>query len=390
MERQPNLLDEDLGHLGHLIKERERPLDAALVFGACGSCHAPTSFYGDGKPNLLEPKGLTAEGTGCSFCHTLRQIQRDTSPIPLERDEHGAFRNVDIFTAMSRAPLFVSAPETVRRYLGQGSRSPLLRRISNWLIRWRPEVHARDYHSPVLDDSRACLPCHSLGLDRPDVPHMTYFAWEKSPFYTGDPKTTVECQDCHMTRHMTGAPVNEEAQEVPWGPPRQHARSHLFLGGNVVASRTFGDPELAREQHDFNKGAVSVAVSRASRTKDAVDVTVTVSSERVGHHFPAIETKLRYAWVELEALDAAGHVVGHTARPKDSDDFGCSSPLIMASNDDIKPDTQRVVPARTSRDFGTRIPVPAGVEVDSIHAELRVSVDDQPLATANRSLREAM
>ncbi len=219
---------------------------------------------------------------------------------------------------------------------------------------------------------------------------MTYFAWEKSPFYTGDAKTTVECQDCHMVQHMTGEPLNEWARAVPWGPPRPHARSHLFLGGNVLAARALGDAPLAREQHEFNTGVVSVAIARAARDADAVRVTVSVRSDKVGHHFPAMETKLRYGWVELRALDAAGNVVGRTLPPKDSDDYGSSSPLIMSSNDDIKPDTQRLLPARSSRDFDARVPVPAGVEVDRIVADLHEFVDPQPIATATRSLREML
>ncbi len=414
MERARDLLGEDLHHIGQILTERDsdRPVSAALIFGACGSCHAPVSFYGNGKPSLPRPKGVTSEGTGCSFCHTLREVRvSNTGPSFLEaprgarpalpadpsdptspaampagpRPTPGELSREDIFGVMSRAPLFVSAPETVRRYLGQGSKNRFAHAISNWLIRWRPQVHARDYHSPVLDDSRGCLPCHSLGMDSPDVPHMTYYGWEHSSYKTNDPKTTVECQDCHMVRRMTGEPVNEWASMVPWGPPRPHARSHLFLGGNVRMAETLGDPKLAVEEHELNAQAAKVAVSRVAREGDVVNVTVSVQTELIGHYFPALETKLRYGWVELQALDAAGKVLGHTPAPRDSDDFGCASPLIMASVVDPKPDNERLVAPRSAREFKGHIKVPAGAEIDRIVADLHVFVDPQPIATATWS-----
>jgi hypothetical protein len=385
MGRSPDLLEENLAHVGKLISDRERPISSALVFGACGSCHAPTSFYGGGKPSLLHPAGLTAEGTSCSFCHTLREVRHDRN-MPSPALQAQALSSDDIFAIMSRVPFYVSAPETVRRYLFQGSSNPLARRIANYLIRWRPEVHSRDYHSPVLDDSRACLACHSLGIDSPDVPHMTYFGWEHSPFATGDQKTTVTCQDCHMVRHMTGDPVNESARMVPWGPVRPGARSHLFLGGNVKAGENLGDEGLARQQHDFNARAASVSVSRLQRVDDVLHVTVSVHSERIGHYFPALETQLRYGWVELRALDASGRSLASTPAPKDSQDYGCASPLIMASVDDPKPDNKRLVGPRASREFVGHITLPPGAVVDRVVAELHVSVDPSPIATATESV----
>jgi hypothetical protein len=403
MGRAGDLLGVNLSGIGQLLRDRERPLSAALVFGACGSCHAPTSFYGDGTPSLLEPTGLVAEGTGCSFCHTLRSVKQPGDAPPLAsaepgparpsasppargaRPEPGMLSRTDIFGIMSRAPFFVSAPETVRRYLGQGSRSRWAREVSNLLIRWRPQVHARDYHAPVLDDSRACLACHSLGIDSPDVPHMTYFGWEHSRFKTGDPTTTVECQDCHMVRHVTGAPVSEQARMVPWGPVRPHARSHLLLGGNVMAAHSLGDDDLAAREHAINAGAASVVVLGTERAGDVMRVTVSVRADLVGHFFPALETRLRYAWVELRAVDGAGHVVGSSAPPRDSEDYGAASPLIMASTDDPKADTQRLVRPGEAREFVGRVSVPEGVAIDKVVAELHESVDPEPLAVTTWS-----
>jgi hypothetical protein len=307
---------------------------------------------------------------------------REDRDAPAPAIDPQAIRRADMAALMAKAPFFVSAPETVRRYLFQGSKSILARRVANWLIRWRPAVHARDYHAPVLDDSRACLPCHSLGIDSADVPHMTYYGWEHSRFSTGDAATTVSCQDCHMVRHVTGEPVSEAAPRVPWGPVRRGARSHLLLGGNVLASAHLHDDDLARQQHELNLGALSVSVARVTRRGDVLDVTVSVRSERVGHYFPALETQNRYGWVALAALDAGGNVVASTPPPRDSQDFGCASPLIMASVDDPKPDNQRLVAPGRSRELTGHLTVPAGATVAKIVADLHVFVDASPIVTA--------
>jgi hypothetical protein len=215
---------------------------------------------------------------------------------------------------------------------------------------------------------------------------MTYYGWEHSAFSTGDPKTTVSCQDCHMVRRMTGEPVREQARMVPWGPVRQGARSHLFLGGNVQAALSLGDPGLAQKEHDLNASAATIGISQVQRNDDALDVTVAVRSERVGHYFPALETKLRYGWIEVKALDASGAVVARTSPPKDSEDFGAASALIMSSVDDPKRDTQRLVAPRTSREFTSHLALPTGARVQAVVAELYNRVDPAPIATTSRSL----
>ena len=127
-------------------------------------------------------------------------------------------------------------------------------------------------------------------------------------------------------------------------------------------------------------------MSRVERAADVLDVTVSVRTERVGHYFPALETQLRYGWVELRALDAAGNVVATTPKPRDSQDYGCPSPLIMASADDPKPDNRRLVSPSAPRDFTGHIALPAGAKVDRVVADLHDSVDPSPIATATRSL----
>jgi hypothetical protein len=233
----------------------------------------------------------------------------------------------------------------------------------------------------VLDEGRGCMPCHSLGIDSHDVPHLTYASWEDGPFNTRDPKTTTTCQDCHMVREMTGKPVDEQAKQVPWGPKRGHARSHLFLGGNVHAVEGLKDLDLARQEHALNEKAMSLKVLGAERAGEELRVKVSVKSEIVGHYFPSLETQLRYGWVEVIARDAAGGVLARSTPPRDSQDYGSASPLIMASTDDPKPDNWRLIAPGTARELTARVPLPAGAEFDHLDAELHQAVDPKPIAT---------
>src|SRR5206468_610497 len=125
----------------------------------CIQCHGPSSFYGKNRRPVLEDAALETQGIGCGFCHTLRGRGNDR--------------------------IYLSAPETVARYLGQNSPTVLLRELGDLLIRWRPEVHRRDYHVPYLDRAAVCAGCH----------FESYQSWRASPYAgtaatksTDDPK----------------------------------------------------------------------------------------------------------------------------------------------------------------------------------------------------------
>jgi len=275
-------------------------------------------------------------------------------------------------------PQYVSAPETVRRYLGQGSESAMARRVANWLIRWRPAVHRADYHPRLLDSSRACGACHSLGGDDPSSP-LGYISWQKSGYDTGDPSTTVTCQDCHMMRHMTGKPVRDPGRAVAWGPVRPSSRSHLFLGGNVVAANAFGDPEMAAMDHAYNEQALRVGFARVDATPRAVAVTIAVRSELIGHNFPGLESQLRYGWVQIKAFDGADNLVAETAPPKGAADFDGPSPLIMAPTMDPG---RGILRPHATLELEARLGVPDGRRVARLVAEVHQGMDPEPIAIA--------
>jgi hypothetical protein len=136
----------------------------------------------------------------------------------------------------------------------------------------------------------------------------------------------------------------------------------------------------------MNAASMTLSISRVERVADTLEATVAVHSSLVGHYFPAFETQLRYGWIELQAVDAGGGVVAKTPPPRDSQDFGSASPFIMASSDDPKPDNQRLVAPRATREFSGRVAVPPGVKIEKLRAFLRVAVDPDPIAVATQAL----
>jgi hypothetical protein len=221
----------------------------------CIHCHAPMSFYGKDDSDPLEnPSPQTKDAVGCAFCHTLRANrvpQIDVAAVAPEGKPPAIGP-----TAVNTLTLAISAPETVRRYLGQASSNAVLRWVGDLLIQWRPDMHRHDYHSPVLDTSEVCRSCHGMPPDDPRTSHRTFVEWQRSAYNTAAPEQRVNCQDCHMTRDATGTPKHEPGRLVPWGPERPQRRSHLFLGGNASFDITLGDRDLAELQHALNARAV--------------------------------------------------------------------------------------------------------------------------------------
>ena len=335
----------------------------------CVHCHMPTSFYGDDAAPVLRAPAPTRDGVTCSFCHTLRGVN-DARGRP---------------DAPTRQAFYVSAPETVRRYLGQGARQPWLRALGNRLIRWRPEMHRRDYHVPFLDTANACVGCHGIN------PATTYADWERSAYATGDPGTETRCQDCHMARAMTTGPVREPGRLVPWGPVRPQRRSHFFLGGNVQAPAQLNDRSLARREHAFAEGALRITVAEATLRGARLRVAGRVFNDRIGHSFPGMESSQRLAWVEVRLRDAGGWVTWASPQPgldgatprRDG-----ASPVLY--RDPPRPGQDPVdttVPARGSQGYETDLPLPAGFAAPvSVVVVVRNTFDPQPLAQAERAV----
>lgn len=383
--RQRDNVGFHLPDFGRIIAGAPVP-HANAAFNACEMCHAPTSFYSDDRGDPLHATGTAAEGVTCSFCHTLRAVEQgEGRGRPLPRELGDPSRSIEFLPLL---PKYVSAPETVRRYLGQGSSSRVLRWVSNALIRWRPDVHRHDYRSPVLSSATACMPCHSLGaLDvLPDVPQKTYRSWELSRYATNNPATNVTCQDCHMARRMTGQPLHESGPLVPWGPVRERARSHLFLGGNRTVPNLLHDLDFERLEHQLNTQMATVTLVAARRSGDRIEVDVRVATRLVGHDLPSLGAQNRWLWVEVIALDAAGRRVGASHPPAGNDDASSESPVMFRVINPPAPARDTALRADVPRMVTARLSTEPGAVPTSVRAVLHVSVDSEPIGEDARRL----
>jgi hypothetical protein len=359
-----------------LLTERPRTVvDATLVTattdpsGICSHCHTPLTFYGDDPTPVLDAGPPVNDGVSCSFCHTARGLRSEGPVLP---------------ETWAGANFYRSGPSTVRRYLGQAARSPALHAIGNWLIRWRPEMHRRDYDPPFLRTSEACRGCHGLILSI-----SPFDDWRKSRFSAGGPGRATHCQDCHMARAVTGKPVEEPGRLVGWGARRPQRRSHLFPGGNVRAAEESRDEWMAARERELSRLGVRVAIEDASRDGDHASARVVLKNELVGHRFPNMETTSRYAWVELSALDEAGRALATTPPPPDNGrlEQAVVPVLYQRGNNTNESFHDSTLPSGASATYPMRVDLGAAAgRARRLRAAVYHAFDSQPIAVATVDL----
>lgn len=379
-----SILALDLASFGKIAAHAPGPeghgkLDGAFAFESCTQCHSPTSFYGDDPTDPLTSLPPSRDGVTCSFCHTLRDV-RPAGDLEATVQAARARGQVDPAAVIADIPFYVSAPETVRRYFGQGSRAPFLREVGNLLVRWRPDVHRADYRAPLLDRSEVCSSCHGNAANARELPVRSYPDWATSAYNTGAVATTVRCQDCHMSSTFAPRRVDTPGSLVPWGPVRARRASHLFIGGNVDAANVFGDTDMAAREHAINREAVSLRAALVGVSDGRARVSVVVRNTNVGHLFPAVESNLRYAWIKLRVLDASGRDLGQTADPTEDRLAESESPILFRCLDpEFRVSCDSAVPPGGERTFDASVAFRDGVP-RRIAIEVRHTIDPEPIA----------
>jgi hypothetical protein len=404
LEEKPELQTVDLEMVGHAIDGAAGAAGSPQVPPVpmqCPMCHAPLTFYTDDRVPLLETEGIAHEGISCSFCHTLRGIkeippganQKAREFIRGIQQGELTFEDIDLGEQFQMTPFYISAPETVRRYFGQGSSNPLARWIGDYLITWRPEVHRRDYHSPFIDGSRMCQGCHGAATDAHEAPDKTYPDWEASDYNASDPKDRVECHDCHMVAEVTARPVKEPGRLVPWGPVRAQRRSHLFLGGNAAASLRFDSPETAEKQRELGRRTLQLTIEDTAIEGGRLRARVALENEGVGHYFPAYESLFRFAFIRLVALDAAGNVIVQSPRPDTAHADVPGTPILYRWVNEQKMTILKdtTIAPHEKRSFEAWVDLPAEAPaVARVEARLGHNFDPEEFLVAGRPLHASV
>ncbi len=393
-EKTPGSTTVDLTDWGKMIHgdpDLTKNMNAKMPFLACAACHAPLAFYaGFGKTAVNAPEPVS-DGITCAFCHTARGFgggSMNLDPVFAGVRATGKFDNHQL---MQEIPFYISGPQTVRRYLWQNDSDPLRRWVGDMLIRWRPEMHARDYHPDFLNTSLLCHGCHGFQGETKGAPGRAFDTWAKGQYNDQDPAKRTECQDCHMARRPDGHPVHEPGKLVPWAPTRPQRRYHYFLGGNVGAAAPHDDVYIKAER-DLRLKGIAFTLPKARIADGVLEVDVALHNRLNAHYFPAYETKRRWAWVELAVTDANGKEVAHSKPgPKVNTDLpGCCragmDPIVYfrvaTEGMEILADT--IVPADQTRTDVAKLALPPNPVLPlKVTATLWHNCDTEPVTTAH-------
>lgn len=255
---------------------------------ACIKCHAPAAFgagqiTNPGQPFAAVTPGPT-NGIFCDFCHSVSGS--------LER------KNTS-FTMLPGRDL--GEPGTKRGPRSEGE---------------------NDFHqvafSGLHTKAEFCGTCHDVKHLVNETPiESTYTEWLNGPYYTGDPATTVHCQDCHM-RQASGIPAtgttarpDRPGSAADGSPQRPHVWRHNVVGANIFLPKLFGDAgareTMARERLQ-NCASLEVKVAGVEPGGIA-ELKVKVNNDGAGHYLPTGLTELREMWLEVKVLNSHGALV---------------------------------------------------------------------------------
>ena len=250
---------------------------------SCVRCHFPVGHSsGDKDLPTEDEKG----GVICDFCHSVRATTGvGNAPYILNPG------NAAVMEGGTKYGPFADSPETIHK--NQYS-----------------ELHTR---------SEFCGGCHDVSHAGNDLPiEQTYTEWRQGPYNTGDPKTSVHCQDCHM-RQRPGFPCTGSTErpdnpgfatpEIMGGIKRPHIWTHYFVGGSTVPISLPPDSELQPQMAiDRLKNAATLEIHEDSNVEKGglLQFKVGIENSGAGHYLPTGLTELRQMWLEVSITDSEG------------------------------------------------------------------------------------
>ena len=163
--------------------------------------------------------------------------------------------------------------------------------------------------------SEFCGLCHNVSHAANVTPiENTFDEWEGSPYNTGDPDTTVYCQDCHMRQTPEIAATGQtERPDNPGfacstGPKRPHIPTHYIVGGNTMPGEGFSSVKHQKMAIDRLKNAanIEIIIPVAFRKSSIARIKVKVEISGAGHYLPTGMTEIRQMWLDVKVTDNAG------------------------------------------------------------------------------------
>jgi hypothetical protein len=278
----------------------------------CGGCHDPISLFSGTKnifaSNLTGTLGYN-EGISCLACHSIQKT--------------------DI---QGNANYTVTQP---KEYLWQWSADHTLGALTrNFLIRSWPAQHNR-LNKRVYKTPEYCAACHKQFIDA-QINRVgwvqlqnQYDNWAASHWnHQGNPRSTVECRECHMPLTPSHDPAAGDAMDYNRSADDHQHRSHRFLAANnFVPALLHLDgsdrhvsltnnwlqgmieiPEIHKKWADGPVVKVRIEAPETVAPGKPLAVRVVMTSNKVGHDYPTGPLDMIQSWVELRVTDAAGRV----------------------------------------------------------------------------------
>jgi tetratricopeptide (TPR) repeat protein len=202
--------------------------------------------------------------------------------------------------------------------------------VTNSDVPTKMPAHGARTRPGILAEPKFCGSCHKVGLDE-SITHdrwirgqNDYDAWQASAASGNGagaiwrPEKSNRCQDCHMP--LEPALLGDAAAK------NGMIRSHRFLGANSALPHLRGDATQLARIEQFLGGAVTLAAAwHDDRTVDLV-----MRNRRVGHRFPSGTMDSNEVWLEVEALDARGKVIGISGQRGKRGDLSPDAHLVRA------------------------------------------------------------
>jgi hypothetical protein len=178
-------------------------------------------------------------------------------------------------------------------------------------------VHPTKY-SALHTRSEFCGLCHNVSHAINRLPlETTYDEWKNSPYNTGDPETTISCQDCHM-RQRPGVPSTGKTERPDnpgkasrYGPQRKHVWTHYFVGANAIMTKQFRSDTHAQMALQSLQHTADLKIMKNStyRKNETSDIKVKVINSGAGHYLPTGITSIRQMWLYVKVSDSNGNVL---------------------------------------------------------------------------------
>ncbi|HET7102937.1 MAG TPA: hypothetical protein VFI20_02515, partial [Terracidiphilus sp.] len=221
-------------------------------------------------------------------------------------------------------------------YLWQWSADHTLGAMArNFLIRSWPAEHNR-LERRLYKTPEYCAACHKQFIDA-EINRVgwvqlqnQYDNWAASHWnHKGDPRTTIECRECHMPLVASTDPSAGDSMDYNRSANDHKHRSHRFLAANNFVPallRLDGADEQVRMTNEWLQGRIDIPEIKSKWAQgpivkiriDApttaepgrpVPIRVVLTSNKVGHDYPTGPLDMIQSWVEIRATDDNGNIV---------------------------------------------------------------------------------